>query len=90
MCEFLVRRTDNQIIRCEANGFVWGAMETYSAFLQSHRQFGDWHNRLYLIRCPELSVPEGAGMVGSVYAGPDIEHETTLSRWELMASVTNG
>lgn len=90
MCEILVRRSDNRIIRCEADGFAWGAMETYAAFVQSHRQFGGWHNRLYLIRCPDLSAPEGEGLIGSIYTGPEIKHERMMAQWEFMSSVTDG
>jgi len=89
VCEFLVRCSDNRIIRCVEDGFAWGAMETYSAFVNSHRQFGDWHNKLYLIRCPDMSAPEGEGLIGSVYAGPEIEHECTMAKWEIMSSVTD-
>jgi|GEM_PF-3284038 len=89
MCEILVRRSDNRIIRCEADGFAWGAMEVHSVFVKSHRQFDGWHGRLYLIRCTDLSAPEGDGLIGSVYTGLEVEHETTLPKWELMAIVTS-
>ncbi len=88
MCELLIRRADNQIIRCEANGFGWGAMESHAAFVASHRQFGVWPGKLYLIKCAAMSAPEGETLVGRIYTGEHVEYEVQIDPLTLLGATS--
>lgn len=90
MCEFIVRRVDNRILRCEPNDFAWGAMESHEVFVKSHRQFSDWHDKLYLIKCPDLGVMEGKRLVTKVYSPGAIGPTLELLSWQMLLGAKDG
>lgn len=83
MCEFLVRRSDDRIIRCEPNSFAWGAMESPSVFAKQHPD-REWPDRLYLVRCPDMPQAEGESFLGCYYTGNHVDREAEIPRWQFI------
>lgn len=99
MAEFLVLSRDNRVIRCEGDGFVWGAMESKAAFDRRY-PYHSYPGRLALVKCPGMSRAQGESYVGQIFSADWLDEEsradltnqfeTTIPDWQLQMSLSDG